>query len=151
MFSPRRLGPVTLTVFFAARVFAQSITGTILGTVQDPSGSTVAGAKVTITNAGTNQSNTTSTNELGYYEAPYLKPGEYNIQVGSPGFKTSERRGVTLAVESRLRLDFKLEVGDAATSIAVSGTAPLVEAETASIGQLVTSKNVVDLPTKGHN
>src|SRR5690348_16625580 len=110
MSSPRWLFPVMLTGLFAARLFAQSITGTILGTVQDPSGSMVAGAKVTVTNTGTNQSSTTATNGLGYYEIPYLKPGEYKLQVSSPGFKTTDRSGVTLAVDSRLRLDFKLEV-----------------------------------------
>jgi hypothetical protein len=151
MFSPRWLIPVLLSGLVAAPLSAQSITGTILGTVQDSSGAVVAAAKVTVTNAGTNQSTTAPTNESGYYEIPYLKPGEYAVQVAAAGFKTTERKGVTLSVESRVRLNFELEVGDAATSISVSAAAPLVEAETASLGQVVTAKNVVDLPTKGHN
>src|ERR1051326_7572312 len=99
----RWLFPGLLIGFLGARLFAQSITGTILGTVQDSSGAVVSGAKITVTNAGTNQANTTSTNDSGYYEIPYLKPGEYDLQVSAAGFKTIERKGVNLTVESRGR------------------------------------------------
>jgi hypothetical protein len=135
--------------WFALR--AQNITGSILGTVTDPSGAPVASAAVTITNTATNQSVRVATSNDGYYEASSLPPGRYSAQVLIPGFKTVVRSDIDLQVESRLRIDVALEVGDTSTSISVTGEAPLVESETASLGQVVGSKEIEDLPIKGRN
>src|SRR5215470_5620003 len=95
---------------------AQNITGTILGTVTDKSGAPIPNAAVTINNNATNQSKRATTNSDGYYEATYLPPGTYSTQVAKEGFKTAVHRDVSLQVESRLRIDVVLEIGDAATS-----------------------------------
>jgi hypothetical protein len=130
---------------------AQNISGTFAGSVKDPSGAAVTGAEVVVHNLATNQESRTTTNDLGYYEIPYLRPGAYEIRASSQGFKSSVREGVELTVDSRLRIDFDLEVGDSKTSISVSGEAPVVESESSALSQLVTTKSVQSLPIKGRN
>jgi hypothetical protein len=149
----RRLAVFLMLVLFvcALRLPAQNITGTFAGSVKDPSGAAVAGAEVVVRNLATNQESRTTTNDLGYYEIPYLRPGTYEIQASYQGFKSSIRDGVDLTVDSRVKLDFNLEVGDSKTSISVSGEAPLVESESSSLAQLVTTQSVQSLPIKGRN
>jgi len=135
----------------ALHLHAQNITGTILGAVTDPSGGAVANAEVEVTNLETNQTVKLKTSEAGLFEGLYLRPGGYRVAVAAPGFKTSVREGLTLRVEDRLRLDFRLEVGDTSTTITVAGETPLVETENASLGQVVSSRTVQDLPIRGRN
>ena len=117
-----------LGLLFCTRgVLAQNISGTLLGNVTDPSGAVLVGAEVTITHKETNQVSKTTTNELGYYQAPYLKPGNYRVEVTMQGFKKGTREGVLLKVEDRLRVDFKMEVGEVTETLTVSGEVPLVE------------------------
>jgi hypothetical protein len=130
---------------------AQNISGAMLGKVTDPSAAPVSGAEVTITNPATNQATRLHTSAEGYFEANLLPPGLYAVKVSFAGFKTALRENVALQVESRLRLDFSLEIGDASTSISVTGEAPLVESETASLGQVVTNREIENLPIKGRN
>lgn len=130
---------------------AQTITGTILGTVTDPAGAAVPSAEVTVTNRETNQAIRALTNDRGYFEAPYLRPGPYEVRVAAQGFKAIERKAVALQVESRLRLDFQLEVGDVSTTLSVTEEAPLIESSTASLGQVITSRTIGDLPIRGRN
>jgi len=130
---------------------AQNITGTILGNIRDGSGAAVTSGEVTITNRGTNQSVRTGPNELGYFEAPYLRPGAYQVRVSASGFKTSVRENVELQVDSRMRLDFDLEVGDVSTTVAVSAEAPVIESNTASLGQVITTRSIAELPIRGRN
>jgi hypothetical protein len=143
------LGLIVTT--FAAAGLAQNITGSILGTVTDPSEAAVAGAEVEVLNRDTNQAARLKTNEAGLFEAVYLRPGSYRVTVSATGFKTSLRDNLTLRVEDRLRLDFQLEVGDASTTVTVAGEAPLVETENASLGQVVSTRVVQDIPIRGRN
>jgi hypothetical protein len=143
---------VLVAALFCAHIArAQNISGAMLGNVTDPSGAPVSGAQVTITSAATNRATRLTTNAEGYFEANLLPPGLYAVKASFAGFKTALRDNVTLQVESRLRLDFALEIGDASSSISVTGEAPLVESETASLGQVVTNKEIEELPIKGRN
>lgn len=145
-------GAVLLALFSQALPSpAQNITGTILGTVTDATGASVPGATVTVTSRDTGQISRVESNQFGYYEAPQLRPGGYGVQVAGQGFKTLMREAVSVQVESRIRLDFILEVGDAAASIAVTGEAPLIESETASLGQVIAARTVQELPIRGRN
>ncbi len=130
---------------------AQNITGTILGTVVDATGANVPAVQVMVTSNATGQTVRVESNQLGYYEAPQLRPGIYNVRVASKGFKTLVKENLQVQVDSRIRLDFTLEVGDAATSIAVVGEAPLIESETAALGQVVATRTVQELPIRGRN
>ncbi len=146
-----RLLPVFWVLLAAAPILAQNITGSILGSVADASRAAVTGATVEVTNTETNQTARIKTNDGGLFEALYLRPGAYRVSASAPGFKTSVRENLTLRVEDRLRLEFQLEVGDAATTINVAGEAPLIETENASLGQVVSTRTVEDLPIRGRN
>jgi hypothetical protein len=147
----RCLAIVAASFMLALPVAAQNITGSILGVVTDVSGAVVPAAKVTAVSKDTGQSTSTESNGSGSFELPLLRPGAYEVKVAASGFKSAVVSEVVVQVESRIRLDLKLEVGDAATSISVEGAAPLVESETASLGTVVTTRSVVGLPIRGRN
>src|SRR5262245_41645592 len=130
---------------------AQNITASISGTITDPSGAVVSSAEVTVVNTETNQSTAVKTGELGVFQALYLRPGPYSVRVSAPGFKTTVRENVRLNVEDRFRLDFVLELGEAATTVSVTEEVPLVESQTSSLGQVISSRTVQELPIKGRN
>lgn len=147
----RRIAIVLLLVLPAAPLAAQNIFGTILGTVHDATGAAVAKAEVTATNLDTNQPSRTVSNEIGYYEFPYLRPGSYSVRVSAAGFKTAERPRVELRVDDRTRFDFGLEVGEITTSVAVTEKIAPVQSESSSLGQVVTTRTVQDMPVAGRN
>lgn len=130
---------------------AQNITGAILGAVADPSGASISNAEVEVTQLETNQTTRVRTDSAGFYQANYLRPGSYRVAVSSAGFKRAVRDNLTLQVEARLRIDFRLEIGDAATSVDVTADPPLIESETASLGQVVSMRSVQELPIRGRN
>src|SRR5688572_26624384 len=106
-----------------ASLWSQTATGTIVGTVSDNSGAVVAGAKVEVTNTGTNAKREVTTNAEGGYTAPLLPPGSYRISVATPGFKTVEQTGIVLQIQQQARVDITLQVGAVSESIAVTGDA----------------------------
>ena len=130
---------------------AQETRGMIFGHVLDPSSATVAGASVTIRNTATNVSTDLKTNESGYYEAALLVAGAYQVAVESPGFKKSIHESFDLPVGSRLQVDFKLELGAASDAVTVTAEAPLLDSNTLSSGEVLTSRTIVDVPLPGGN
>lgn len=130
---------------------AQNITGSLLGNITDPSGAPIARASVEITNIDTNQSVKSDTDTAGLYQSLYLRPGPYRIRVNAPGFKQSLRDRVTIQVESTIRADFQLQLGEASSTVTVTGEAPLVDSESASLGQAVSTRSVEELPIQGRN
>ena len=128
---------------------AQNITGSILGTVTDPSGGSVAGARIAVIQTATNTRHETATNDRGDYEVPLLPPGAYRIVATANGFQTLERQGVQLNVGNRLQVNFNLLVGQTNESIVVTGSAELVEAGTAALGASFSSRSVEELPMRG--
>src|SRR5688572_18536106 len=107
---------------FAMSVSAQEYLGTISGTVTDPNGAVVPGARATVKNVGTNIGVNVTTNESGTYVVPFLVPGTYAVSIVGDGFKTSTRENVQVSVDDRLTLDFKLEIGTAAEVNIVADT-----------------------------
>src|SRR5262245_28837760 len=114
---------LVLALVLAPSVFAQRDTGTIVGTVSDPSGAVVPGVTVTIRNVETNATFTTVTDATGNYAAPLLKPGTYEVSSELPGFKKQSRSGIELKVQDRLKIDFTLEVGNPTETVEVTGIA----------------------------
>jgi hypothetical protein len=135
----------------AAALSAQTSTGTITGTVADSSGAVVAGAKVAVTNAGTNARLEVVTNESGNYTAPLLPPGSYELNVTASGFKAYTQSGIVLRVQQQGRVDVVLQVGGVNESISVQGDAAIVEATTSSIGKVVDNKRILELPLNTRN
>ena len=138
---------VTLTL----SCFAQESRGSITGKVLDPQGAVVAGAKVKVTNTETNVSNSVTTNSTGYWEVNFLIPGDYTVAVEAPGFKTLRRSGIKLSTGDRLALDLTMEVGETTTSIDVTADAPLINTTSASVGRVLNSKDIEQLPIGNMN
>lgn len=126
-------------------------TANIVGTITDPSGSAIPGAKVTITNTDTGWVRDTTTNSSGSYAAHELPIGHYNVRVEAPGFKASERTGITVNVEDTIRVDTALQVGESRESIIVEANAVEVQADSNEISQTITQAQVADLATNGRN
>jgi hypothetical protein len=137
--------------WFAPRTAWAQATGSIAGIVTDPSGGVLPGVTVEVTNTATNQVRTATTGADGYYSLPLLQPGRYDVKATLSGFRTFLRQGITVAVESTARVDMQLAVGAIEESLTVSSEAPLVETANATLGIVVTEKNVVELPLNGRN
>src|SRR5579859_2950145 len=130
---------------------AQVDTGSITGTVTDPSGAVVSGAKVTLTNEGTAASLTTTTGSDGLYRFSPVRIGNYKIDVAAGGFKTASEIHIAVDVSSNVTRNFKLQPGNVSETVEVTSQAPLLQSEDASVGQVVDQKNVNDLPLNGRN
>src|SRR5262245_42614514 len=128
---------------------AQVAAGEITGIIKDSDGGALPGATVTVTNLGTNQQRIVSSTGEGAYTAASLAPGDYRLDVELPGFKPVRREGVRLSTGEKARIDFDLNVGDIREQVTVVGDAPIVRAETASLGTVVEHEQVVQLPLNG--
>jgi hypothetical protein len=130
---------------------AQVDAGSILGTVTDASGSAVHGATVTITNEGTNATLSTTTGNDGVYKFTPVRIGSYKLTVNLQGFETIARPHVTVNVGENVVADFSLKPGNVTTTIEVTATAPVLQSQDASVGQVVDERSVNDLPLNGRN
>ncbi|MBS1839840.1 MAG: TonB-dependent receptor [Acidobacteria bacterium] len=130
---------------------AQVDTGTILGTVSDSSGARINGATVTLTNEGTNAALSTTTGEDGGYKFTPVRIGSYKLSVTMQGFQTAALRGVNVNVGQSVVADFSMKPGAVSETIEVTSSAPVLQSQDASVGQIVDSKSVNDLPLNGRN
>src|SRR6202163_1281752 len=130
-------------------LFAQVAAGEITGVVHDPAGATVPGATVTVTNVDTNRRRVIVSSEDGVYTAPSLAPGAYRVDVELSGFKPVRREGIRLSTGEKARIDFDLVVGEVREQVTVTADAPILRAETASLGTVVEHEQVVQLPLNG--
>ncbi|MGH9575153.1 MAG: carboxypeptidase-like regulatory domain-containing protein, partial [Candidatus Acidiferrales bacterium] len=127
-------------------------TADIVGTVTDASGAVLPGAMITLRNTGTNVSRTSTTSASGDYVFNLLQVGTYSVKVEMKGFKTFTAPSITIAAGDRARVDAKMEVGDITQTVEVSGTvAPALQTDTSTIGSLVPSRSVEDLPLNQRN
>jgi hypothetical protein len=130
----------------AAVAFGQSNQAAISGVVSDLQGAVIPGAKVTITNLGTDVPSSAITNQAGFYSIPNLPVGAYTLTVEHQGFRRYVRQGLSLSTGQTLGLDVKLDLGAVTETVNVSGEAPLVESRTSDVTQLIESKSIEDLP-----
>ncbi len=145
---------VCLAVLFlcVSPVGAQSgTTGALTGTVTDPSGGVIVGASVTATNLGTGQERTVATDTGGAYKFSLLAAGNYSVKFSAAGFKTSEVPSVTVNITETPVLNQKLEIGAQSEQVTVESTAETVQTQNATVGGLVGSKEVTDLPLSSRN
>ncbi len=140
-------------LFFAvpSRLQAQVDTGSILGTVTDASGASVTGAKVTLINEGTGAELSTTTGADGGYKFTPVRIGSYKLSVSLQGFQTVVQTGVTVNVGENVVANFTLKPGTVTETVSVESTIPVLQSQDASVGQVVDSKNVNDLPLNGRN
>jgi hypothetical protein len=130
---------------------AQESRGAIAGRVLDPSGAVVAGAEIRVTNGATGAVTAGRTNETGNYVISFLPPGVYTLAAEMAGFRKAERAGIEVRVNDILSIDVSLQVGEAAETVRVVETTPLLESSTVSVGQVVDERRLTELPIQAGN
>ena len=139
-----------LAAILVSQAAAQTTAG-LNGTVTDSSGAVVPDVRVTLTSAETGARREAVTNEAGVYQFPLLQPGGYSLAVQKEGFKQVTQEGIQLQLNQVARIDFTLSPGAVSETVDVKATAPLLEASTSSVGQVIETKAVSDLPLNGRN
>src|SRR5438045_5979515 len=140
-----------LVIGCSSVLLAQVDRGNIVGTVSDPSGANVEGAKVAIRNLSTDQSIEVTTDSSGAYAANLLRIGTYSVTVERQGFKRAVEASVEVGVNQVVRVNLKLQVGAVTESVEVTGAPPLLQTETSSLGTIETERRISDLPLNGRN
>src|SRR5262245_18312283 len=140
-------GPLCLAM--ATSLNAQSVTATLVGAVTDQSRAAVPKAGLELTTVDTNVKRALLANESGDFTIAGLPPGTYRLVVSQQGFKQTVVDRVELLVNQTARLDLVLQVGAVAESVEVTAAAPLVASENSSVGQVIGTKQIEDLPLKG--
>ncbi|MHB1630300.1 MAG: TonB-dependent receptor domain-containing protein, partial [Bacilli bacterium] len=135
-----------------AAAIAQTITGAVRGTVTDPSGAVVPGAKVTATNVETGVATSTTSNRTGLYNFQFLSVGHYTITATAKGFSTVSVGPFTLNIDQTAMIDTKLQVGKSATTVKVAAdTAPLLNTENATVNTVISANMLKNMPMNGQN
>ena len=137
------LSPVT--------AFAQTGAASLTGIVTDQSGATVPGATVTATNQATNVAYTAISNEAGNYTITSLPVGTYVVKAELASFKTAATRPIQAEAMQVIRIDFKLELGSLEETVEVSGESPILQTETATVGEVISGQTLEALPLNGRN
>lgn len=127
-------------------VLAQAARGGLLGNIADASGGAVPGVTVTITEVRTGLAQVAVTNESGNYTFPNVRDGLYRVEAELSGFKKAVRENVQVDVNTTIRVDFRLEVGDLSESITVSSEAPALQTDRADTGRIIQGKQIQDMP-----
>src|SRR6202451_1992574 len=125
--------------------------GSFSGTVSDKAGAVVAGAAVKATSQDTGLTREAKTDDSGHYLIPLLPVAHYTIRVDSQGFQANEQRDVRLQVDEHREVDFSLAPASVTSTVEVNATEVAVETANASLGQVITSEQVADLPLNGRN
>ncbi len=144
-------GVLYMSAFTPVFLFGQFESGTVLGTVHDPSGANVSGATVTLDNTKTGVALQTKTNSDGDYEFVNARLGTYRVKVEAAGFQTATTDSFDLTVNARQRVDLTLQLGQTSQNITVSGAATQLETESSGRGQVINAKQIVDLPLNGRS
>src|SRR4029077_4822939 len=144
-------GALALNLLISPPASAQVAGATLSGTVTDPSGAVISVAQISIKNVATGVTRSVATNDAGFYTAPNLLPGTYEVTVTTTGFLTLVRSGVTLTVGAEQSLDLAMQVGQVSQSVHVTGEAPAVQLDSSTIGAVVDANTVVDLPLNGRS
>ena len=142
----RSLASPSCLFLFCVAVFAQSDRGTITGTIADPAGAVVAGAKVEARNVETSTGYDVASTGTGNYTLSQLPAGTYEVSVTVPGFKRSVRQNIVVQVAGTIRVDVTLEVGSAAESVTVTEAVPLLKTESGELSHNMTTDRVDNLP-----
>ncbi len=136
---------------FSGNAAGQAITAKVVGAVTDPSGAAVPGATVTVRNTATNLTRTASANETGSYEFSFLPVGQYVLTVESEGFQKAEVSSFNLAVDQVARVNVTLTIGEITETISVAADAVTLQTEDSTVGTVIDSQQVVELPLNGRS
>ncbi len=142
---------IAMLILLAIPAVAQLPTATILGTAKDTSGGVLPNTTVTITNVDTGLKRTVMTGDDGFYRAPELAVGRYEVRGEHTGFKTETRKGITLEVTDQAVINLTFEVGSETQQVIVTGEAPMVNTQDATLGGTVSETKMEELPLNGRN
>ncbi len=145
------LGAVFALLGMAATLGAQTATGQITGTVKDSTGAVVPGVAITVHSDLTGLTRTATTNPSGDYSFPLLPVGPYAVSAALQGFSVAKQSGIRLNVDQVARVDLTLALGDKTETVEVQAVAVAIDTETATVGQVITEKQITDLPLNGRN
>jgi len=129
----------------------QAVYGSILGTVTDPQGAAVAGAKVTVINQRKGSQDTATTNADGNYSVTHLVPDNYTVRVEGAGFKVSEQKDVVVQADAGARVDLQFQVGGATETVEVTAEAPQLKTDRADVAVTFNDRAVVEVPILNRN
>ncbi|MGA8160440.1 MAG: TonB-dependent receptor [Acidobacteriaceae bacterium] len=135
-----------LVVLTPVGLRAQIDTGGVTGTVFDPSGAVVPGARITLTNVATDAKTVTDSTATGTYDFSGVLPGSYRIEAEAKGFSNYQVRGLDIHVQQVLTQDVHLTAGNVQQQVTVTAAAPLLQAQNAAVGQTITTQTINDLP-----
>jgi len=141
-----RLRAFAGVLLLAATCYGQAVTGTLLGTVTDPSGATVPGARVNISEQNTGVNRATETTTAGYYAFSDLAPGVYTVNIQQTGFKKGVRQNVDVLVNTTVRVDMQLQTGDVTEVIEVTAEVALLQTDRTDTGRKIETQQLADMP-----
>jgi hypothetical protein len=149
----RRFGYIVslLILSLSPSLFGQAVNGTLLGTVTDSTGATVADAKITATQNGTGVKRETASNESGNYTLPDMVPGTYSVTAVKQGFKQVTRENITVLTNSTERADMDLTVGNITETVLVTEAPPVLQTDRADISTSISSTQIANLPLSSGN
>jgi hypothetical protein len=143
---------ILMLALFCGSLMGQLASNTsLVGNVTDAAGAAVGGAQVTALNQGTSEVLKATTTETGYYEFQFLKAGVYTVTVVQQGFSTSTTKDIALSANQTVRTDVALKVGSVDTKLEVTADIPPIKTDDASVNEVLSTKQTVDLPTPSRN
>ena len=148
----RLFPPIALAMLLALHqpAFSQVLYGSIVGTVEDPSGAVVPNAALSLTNAGTGATREIKADEQGRYTAASLSPGTYSLKITAPGFRTLTRTGIAVTINNITRAEVRLEVGQLAEQVTVSASTATLQTDRSDVRAEFASKTIVELPLNNY-
>src|SRR5260370_713143 len=135
-----------LSLVLVGTAFAQSDRGTLAGTILDSSGAVVSQAAIPVTGVDTGTVDKGVSGSSGAYRIQDIRVGNYNVKVAGTGFKTAERTGIVIQVNTVSSLDITMQIGDAKETMTIVADAPTIETESSDIGTVVDKRQIQDLP-----
>jgi hypothetical protein len=143
--------PIFFFVIFSLNAYGQVSGATLTGTVSDSTGAGIPNAELSIKNEGTDEIRTVNVDSAGFYSAPNLLPGKYDVTVTATGFSSIVEKGIALTVGAQQTFNVKMKVGQVNQQVEVTDVASAVQLSSSSIGGVVGQEAVVDLPLNGRD
>jgi hypothetical protein len=146
-----RLETLVILLLLATGTLWAAVTGSISGTVTDPTGAVIPNAAVTARNTDTGIDSSTQTNAQGFYNFPALPPGKYEVTIKATGFEEYRETGLVLDVNNALRIDAPMKVGAVSQEVSVTSTAVHVETTNTQMGEVIGNTKMTTLPLNGRS
>ncbi|MDQ1469885.1 MAG: hypothetical protein QOJ99_1365, partial [Bryobacterales bacterium] len=143
--------PITIGLATPSLMFSQAMSGTVIGTVLDPTGAVVPNAGITISDTARGVSFKTTSNESGNYTLTQLTPGNYTISAEHPGFQKVTQENVTVSAGQSTRVDLTLQLGDTGQEVTVSEAPPGVVTDSAQLQTTLSARQIDELPILNRN